>query len=49
MFLSLKLVLLGIVVSTITGAYIYITDLQNTLEKNKIKLATSTLNQATLE
>lgn len=49
MFLSFKLVFLGIVVSIITGAYIYITDLQNTLEKTTINLATSTLNQATLE
>tara|TARA_B100000424_G_C22812476_1_gene435022 strand:+ start:276 stop:782 length:507 start_codon:yes stop_codon:yes gene_type:complete len=49
MLLSFKLLLVALAISTITGAYIYITDLQNKLEKTTLNLATATLNQTTLE
>ena len=49
MFLSIKLIILGVVVSFVTGAFLYITDLQNKLEQSTINLATTTLNQTTLE
>ena len=49
MFLSFKLVILGLILSCVAGGYLYVTALQNKLETTADNLATATLNQATLE
>lgn len=49
MFLSFKLIILGLILSCVAGGYLYVTDLQNKLETTAVNLATATLNQATLE
>jgi len=49
MFLSLKLFFLGIILSCVAGAYIYVTDLQDKLQQTTTNLATATINQTTLQ